>query len=99
MVERAGVTGAGLATGGGDETGAEVVTGGLVEAGALGGRPRGRVLWQFPESPGRQREHGLPLLTHAHLRHLAEPLHRQQRVLAAIHFARWFESGLKWIGL
>ena len=32
MVERAGVTGAGLATGGGDETGAEVVAGGLVEA-------------------------------------------------------------------
>ena len=56
MVERAGVTGAGLATGGGDETGAEVVAGGLVEAEALGGRPRGRVLWQFPESPGRQRE-------------------------------------------
>ena len=48
MVERAGVTGAGLATGGGDETGAEVVAGGLDEAGALGGRPRGRVLWQFP---------------------------------------------------
>ena len=64
----------------GDETGAEVVAGGLVEAGALGGRPRGRILWQFPESPGRQREYGLPLLTHAHLRHLAEPLQRQQRV-------------------
>lgn len=48
-----------------------------------GGWPRGKVLWQRPESPGRQRVHGVPLRTQAHLRHLAVPLQRQQRVLEA----------------
>ena len=45
--------------------------------------PRGRTLWQRPESPGRQREQRIPLRTQAHLRHLAVPLQRQQRVLGA----------------
>ena len=46
----------------------------------VGGGPRGRELWQFPESPGRQREQRVPFLTQEHLKHLAVPLQRQQRV-------------------
>ena len=41
--------------------------------------PPGRVLRQFPASPGRQHEQGVPLLTQAHPRHFAVPLHRQHR--------------------
>ena len=32
--------------------------------------PPGRVIQQFPASPERQHEQGVPLLTQAHLRHL-----------------------------
>ena len=39
--------------------------------------PHGLELWQFPISPGRQCEQEEPLLTHKHLRHFADPLHRQ----------------------
>ena len=42
--------------------------------------PQGRSLWQFPNSPGRQREQGMLFLTQEHLRHLAVPLQRQQQV-------------------
>ena len=48
----------------------------------VGGGPRGRELRQFPESPGRQREQRVPFLTQEHLKHLAVPLQRQQRVEA-----------------
>ena len=42
--------------------------------------PRGRSLWQFPNSTGRQREQGVLFLSQEHLRHLAVPLQRQKRV-------------------
>ena len=42
-------------------------------------QPCGRVLWQFPASPGKQCEQGVTLFTHAHLRHLAVLLHLQHR--------------------
>lgn len=42
--------------------------------------PLGRVFRHFPDSPGRHREQGTPLLAQEHLRHLAVPLQRQQRV-------------------
>ena len=45
-----------------------------------GARDRGLWrLWQKPPSPGRQLEQGTPSLTQAHLKHLAVPLHLQQR--------------------
>ena len=39
------------------------------------------VLRQFPETPGKQQEQGLPPRTQEHLRHFAVPLQRQQRVV------------------
>ena len=45
-----------------------------------GAAPLGSPLWQLPESPGRQHEQAMPERTQAQRRHLAEPLHRQQRV-------------------
>ena len=87
--------GVGEALGGVAEDGTSVVTDddeaparGLTTAGAAAGQvgvkwPRGRTLRQHPESPGRQRVQGVPLRTQEHLLHLAEPLHRQQRVLGA----------------
>ena len=67
-----------------DEAPARGLTTAGVAAGQVGGKwPRGRMLRQHPESPGRQRVQGVPLRTQEHLLHLAEPLHRQQRVLGA----------------
>ena len=67
-----------------DEAPARGLTTAGAAAGQVGGkRPRGRTLRQHPESPGRQRVQGVPLRTQEHLLHLAEPLHRQQRVLGA----------------
>ena len=86
MVEREGRPGQVAANG--EESTAGVVSreGRLGEAGELLDEgsvrvegPRGRVLWQFPATPGRQREQVVPLLTQAHLKHFAVPLHRQQR--------------------
>ena len=37
------------------------------------------LLWQKPPSPGKQLEQGTPSLTQAHRKHLAVPLHLQQR--------------------
>ena len=51
--------------------------------GALTEVPRGRMLRQFPDSPGRQCKQRDPLLTQEHLRHFAMPLQRQQREAAA----------------
>ena len=44
-----------------------VVTAGRVGCGRV---PRGRVLWQRPQTPGTHREQGVLLRTQAHLRHL-----------------------------
>ena len=63
---------------GGLEKGAEEEEAG--NTGASGGGTRGRELRQFPESPGRQREQGVPPLPQEHLRHFEVPLQRQQRV-------------------
>ena len=63
---------------GGLEKGAEEEEAG--NTGASGGGTRGRELRQFLESPGRQREQGVPPLAQKHLRHFAVPLQRQQRV-------------------
>ena len=66
-----------------DEAPARGLTTAGAAAGQVGGkRPRGRTLRQHPESPGR-RVQGVPLRIQEHLLHLAEPLHRQQRVLGA----------------
>ena len=45
--------------------------------------PCDRRLWQLLESPGRQLEQGLSLLTQAHRIHFAPLLHWQQRCEAA----------------
>ena len=86
MVEREGRPGQAAADG--EERAAGVVSweGRLGEAGELLDEGsvrveglRGRVLWQFPASPGREREQVVPLLAQAHLKHFAVLLHRQQR--------------------
>ena len=45
-----------------------------------GPQARGNRLRQVPTSPGRQFEQGVPPLTQAQRKHLAVPLHRQQRI-------------------
>ena len=53
--------------------------GGTLAVAASTETPRDKELWHRPESPGKQLVQGASPLTQAHLRHLAAPLHRQQR--------------------
>ena len=52
------------------------------------------VLRQFPETPGKQQEQGLPPRTQEHLRHFAVPLQRQQRVVRLARRAAEVDVGV-----
>ena len=81
MAERGGRAGLDTGIEGNWEAGREVGNLAAVRVVRLGvgGGPRGGPLRQLPVSPGRQLVQGEPLLTQEHLKHLADPLQRQQR--------------------
>ncbi len=52
----------------------------------------GRTLLHLPDSPGRQWEQGWPERAQAHLRHLPEPLQRQQRRMGRLELEGTWET-------